>query len=87
MVDPLCGMDFTPTRYDNDIWMRFQRDKAGMLTAYNYMGCQAHDLNIVAEDAKSIMVQLTAVYEVVKPSLPSHHLNCIYSKETEDCLD
>ncbi len=87
LADTLRGMGFTPTRYDNDVWMRARRDKDGMLIGYNYMGCHTDDLMIVAEDAQSIMDQLTAVYEVAKPGPPSYHLGCNYSKETMDGKD
>ncbi len=80
LANTLHGMGFTPTRYDNDIWMRAQRDKDGMLIGYDYMGCHTDDLMIVAEDAQSIMDQLTAVYEVAK-------LGCNYSKETVEDKD
>ncbi len=44
------------------------------------MGCHMDELMVVAEDTQSIMDQLTAVYEVAKPCLPSYHLGCNYSQ-------
>ncbi len=75
LADILYGMGFTLTKYDNNIWMTLQRDKATISISYNDMGCHMDDLMIVAEDAQLIMDQRTAVYEVAKPaacqSIPS----------------
>ncbi len=84
LADTLCSMGFTQTRYDNNVWMRVQRDKNGMLVGYDYIGCHTDDLMIVAEDIQSIMDQLTTVYKITKLGLPSYHLGCNYSQETVD---
>ncbi len=70
-------MGFTQTRYDNDVWMRAQRDKDGMLVGYDYMGCHMDDLMIVAKDTQSIMDQLTTIYEIAKLDPPAITLGVI----------
>lgn len=66
-------MEYSPTSYSVDIWVRNERDEEEYLIGYSYMGCHTDNLMIVAEDTQTIMEQPTAVYMVAKPGPPSYH--------------
>ena len=69
-------LGFKPARYDQDVFMH--QNKAG--SVYDYIGCYADELLIVAVSAQKILDSLMSIYEVRYLGPPVYHLGCNYSK-------
>lgn len=76
LADSLLAMGFEPTRFDPDVWIRFNK-KHGL---YEYIGTHTDDLLVCSKDAKSIMDVLQKTYTIKTVAEPSFHLGCDYRK-------
>jgi Reverse transcriptase (RNA-dependent DNA polymerase) len=78
LAESLCQMGFTPSRYDQDVWLRHCKNTTS--PGYDYIGTHTNDLIIVAKDPQQYMEQLQKVYSINNIGLPKFHLGCDYAK-------
>jgi hypothetical protein len=78
-ADTLRGLGFTPTRYDNDVWIRPSENKKG----YEYICTHVDDFMIVAKRPDLIMQKLQEVYAIGEKSItePEYYLGNDYKKD------
>ena len=77
-------MDFVPTRFDNDIWIRL--DKTA--TCYEYMCTHIDDFMIVSKNPEKIMKEIEKVFKVKDDSKgpPDYYLGNDYKRDSQDRL-
>lgn len=78
LSDTMRSMGFSPTRYDNDVWIKERKGEG-----YDYIGTHTDDLLICAKDADPYIEQLTKHYTIPEPGPPSFHLGCDYKYSME----
>jgi hypothetical protein len=80
LAETLRQMGFTPSRYDQDVWLR--RCENTTSPGYDYIGTHTNDLIIVAKDPQKYMEQLQKVYSINNIGPPKFHLGCDYAKNS-----
>jgi len=68
-------IDFTPSRYDPDVWYMLRDDGEG----YDYSATYVDDFLITAKDAWSYMRHLQSVYTIKEPVHPEIYLGALYT--------
>ena len=81
-ADTLREMGFTPSKAENDIWMRRIGDH------YEYIATYVDDLAICSKDPQAIIDKLQSVYKYkLKGTSPlSYHLGCDYFRDDDGVL-
>ena len=64
---PIFG--FTPTRYDNDVWIRRSKDKS----YYKYACTHVDDFSIFSREPQKVMDQIQSVYTVKTTGPPEYY--------------
>ena len=77
LADHLRQMDFKPTRYDPDVWIKYRDDTRQDL---DYIGTHTDDLMIVAKDPMQYMKCLQETFTIKKVAPPEFHLGCDYKR-------
>ncbi len=75
----LYTMGFTPTRFDNDVWIRRRNDNSG----YDYISTYVDDFLITAKDPWMYMKQLQEMYLIKEPKVPDFYLGATYTGDSE----
>ena len=73
-ADTLRSMEFVPTRYDKDVWMRKSEDE----TYYEYVCTHVDDFMIVSRKPEVIMEKLKEVYSISSEGPPEYYLGNDY---------
>ena len=75
--DSLRGLEFKPTRYDKDVWIRLNEDG----DCYDYICTHVDDFMIVSKNPQSIMDQLKAIYAIKSIGEPEYYLENDYKRD------
>ena len=67
LADTLCGFNFKPTRYDNNVWIRQYEDG----DCYDYICIHVDDFMSVGKRAQQIMDKIKSMY-IVKAEGPPY---------------
>ncbi len=78
-ADSLRGIGFSPTRYDNDVWIRLNEDG----DCYDYICTHVDDFMIVGKDPQAIMDMIQAIYAVKSIGPPDYYLGNDYKKDRQ----
>ena len=78
-ADSLRGIGFTPTRYDNDVWIRLNKDG----NCYDYICTHVDDFMIVGTDPTAIMKMIQAIYAVKSIGPPDYYLGNDYKLDSQ----
>ena len=78
-ADSLRGIGFTPTRYDNDVWIRLNEDG----DCYDYVCTHVDDFMIVGKNPQAIMDMTQAMYAVKSIGPPDYYLGNDYKKDRQ----
>ena len=76
-ADTLRGLEFEPTRYDRDVWIRKSEDG----THYEYICTHVDDFMIVSKRPDLIMEMMQAIYKVKTIGPPDYYLGNDYKKD------
>jgi hypothetical protein len=78
-ADTLRGLNFVPTRYDPDVWIRMNESGTG----YEYVCTHVDDFMIIAKKPAVIMAALQDVYQINESSIgpPEYYLGNDYKKD------
>ncbi len=68
--DTLRSFGFTPTRFDNDVWIRLSHDKK----SYEYICSHVDDFCIFAKNPQPIMDQIKSIFTVKSEGPPEYYL-------------
>ena len=74
-ADFLRGMDFIPTRYDRDVWLRKREKRDG----YDYLCTHVDNFKIVAKDPQRWQIQIFATFLLKSIGPPSYYLGNDYN--------
>jgi hypothetical protein len=77
LADTLRTLDFEPTRFDVDVWIRPNAD--GL--TYEYICTHVDDFMIVSKSAQPIMDQLKAIYAIKDIGPPDYYLGNDYKRD------
>ena len=75
MTDFLRTLDFTPSRFDRDVWMRLRDDK----TEYDYICTHVDDFKVVAKDPSIWIDCITSLFLIKKHSPRNYYLGNNYT--------
>ncbi len=78
-ADSLRGIGFSPTRCDNDVWIRLNEDG----DCYDYVCAHADDFMIVGKNPKAMMDMMQAIYAVKSIGPPDYYLGNDYKKDRQ----
>ena len=80
LTDTFRSMGFTPTRFDQDVWMRkFSDDKS-----YEYICTHVDDFCIFSRNPQSVMDQITDVYTVKSQGPPDYYLGNNFKRDKKN---
>ena len=75
--DTLRSFGFVPTRFDNDVWIRLNKDKK----AYEYVCSHVDDFCIFSRDPEFIMTEIKSVFTVKSEGPPAYYLGNDFKKD------
>jgi hypothetical protein len=75
----LHTLGFSPTRFDNDVWIKRRGDNSG----YDYISTYVDDFLITAKDPWIYMKQLQEIYLIKEPKSPEFFLGATYTGTSE----
>ena len=73
--DTLRGLGFITTRYDNDVWIKKNRDE------YEYLCTHVDDFMIVSRNPQPVMDELERLYTIKGKGPPDYYLGNDYKKQ------
>ena len=82
LADTLCGFNFNPTRYNNDLWIRQHKDG----DCYDYICIHVDDFVAVGKRAQRIMDEIKSVYTVKAGGPPDYYLSNDYKGDKKGSL-
>eukprot|EP00957_Ditylum_brightwellii_P009479 715396-Ditylum_brightwellii.AAC.1 len=80
ILDALRSMDFLPTRFDWDVWIRLGTDKK----SYEYLCTHVDDdFCIFSRHSEEIMQQIQSIYMVNSVGLPEYYLGNDFKRDSK----
>eukprot|EP00957_Ditylum_brightwellii_P028250 2133510-Ditylum_brightwellii.AAC.1 len=79
LSDMLRGMEFKPTQFDCDVWIRLRVDKK----SYEYICTHIDDFCIFSKQADNVMAQIKAAYTVKSVGPPKYYLGNYFKCSTK----
>ena len=82
LADTLHGLNFKPTRYDNNVWIRQYEDG----DCYDYICIHVDDFMAVGKRAQQIMDEINSMYTVKAEGHPDYYLGNDYKRDKKGRL-
>ena len=78
-ADTLRGLNFVPTRYDSDVWIRRHEDGS----SYEYLCVYVDDFMVYSRTAKKLMEEICSIYTVKSVGPPDYYLGNDYKQDSQ----